>query len=74
MRSQLSQNCEYREPAMPPKSRLPLELRVRTEQIYDEVELSRQARDFIERVQKQQENLLGKHLLRKKKEERKRSK
>ena len=35
----------------------------------DQVELGRNAREFIERVQKEQERLLGKHLLRRKIEE-----
>lgn len=54
---------------MPPRSKLPTGLRVRTEGILDQVELGRNARDFIERVQKEQERLLGKHLLRRKIEE-----
>jgi len=54
---------------MPARSKLPAGLRVRTEGILDQVELGRNAREFIERVQKEQERLLGKHLLRRKIEE-----
>ena len=54
---------------MPARSKLPAGLRVRTEGILDQVELGRNAREFIERVHKEQERLLGKHLLRRKIEE-----
>ena len=54
---------------MPSRSKLPPGLRVRTEAIVDRAELGRNAREFIERVQKEQERLLGKLLLRRKVEE-----
>lgn len=37
---------------MPAKNRLPVKFRVKTEEIYDSSELSRNAKDFIEKVQK----------------------
>lgn len=73
LRSQQSRHYEYHEPSMPPRSRLPAALRVRTEGVFDEAQLGRNAREFIERVQKEQERLLGKHLLRRKVEEGKRA-
>jgi hypothetical protein len=44
LRSQQSRHYEYNEPAMPPRSKLPAGLRVRTEGILDQVELGRNAK------------------------------
>jgi hypothetical protein len=44
IKSQQSHHYEYKEPSMPIKSRLPVNFRVKTEEIFDEAELSRNAK------------------------------